>query len=205
MSRTWPGRLLLLMAWSGGAVWPVQAIDFRLTTIHVQEDGFEREHSSFAYAADTAVLIDLPRGWDAVSDPDALTLTSRLLPQAGLRLEKSTLGPGAPFAGAGLDVYRRRLLAAVPAGAVHVRITAETAEPFPLFGWKDYELVADYEFYGQGFRRSALFINVNAAEQLCLNVVSPDGTFAAAHQAGLDLLSSWDPVPAKMTPARPGT
>lgn len=112
-----------------------------------------------------------------------------------VRVEKSSLAPNTEFRDTGLDTYRRQAQAGIPQGATNVQCREERDNPLPLFGWKDHEFVFTYDFFGQAYRRSATFVNLNAREQIVLTCVAPAEGFDAVRDAGLDVLRSWQVVP----------
>ena len=191
-------RLVRLAALLGAVALPltVRALDFQLHSLKVEEDGLTYERSYFSGDEHTRVMIDLPHGWSISDGPGFLSATPQELADSILRIEKSPLTPDTPFRDKGLDVYRQRLLAAVPREAVNVRMVQEQADPLPVFRWKDYEWIVEYDYFGQSFRRGAMFVNLNAREQILLTTVARRDHFDAVHEAGLNVLRSWNPVPA---------
>ena len=114
-----------------------------------------------------------------------------------MRVEKSALSPDTPFIDQGLDTYRRRAQASVPQGATDVACAQERDNPLPIFGWKDHEFIFTYEFFGQSYKRSVLFVDLNAREQIVLTCVAPAGQFDPVREAGMDVLRSWQVVSAR--------
>ena len=74
----------------------------------------------------------------------------------------------------------------------------ETADPLPVFGWKDFEFEMTYDFFGTTFHRSVLFIDVDAKQQIFTTVVAEESNFAKVHAAAMDVMRSWCPVPARL-------
>ena len=175
---------------------PALALDFELQTVSVSEDGFTHDRTCFRYDGDTNVMIDLPRGWSISANAACIGATAAV-GDASIRMEKSPLTPATPWREKGLDMYRQRILGSVPQGALNVRIVQEQADPLPVFHWKDYEFVIDYDFYGRALRRSAMFVNLNAVDQILVSAVSTRDAFQPTHEAALDMLRSWTPVPAR--------
>ena len=178
----------------GGAVVPVRALDFQLHPVKVEEDGLTYDRAYFSGDEHTRVMIDPPHGWNVTSGPAFLAATPPNLADSLVRVEKSALTPDTLFRDRGLEVYHQRVLAAIPREAVNVRTVQEQADPLPVFHWKDYEWVMEYDCYGQTFRRSVMFVNLNAREQILLTTVAVRDHFDMVHQAGLDVLRSWSPM-----------
>lgn len=188
--------LVVLLASLTGAVPRVDALDFVLHSRSVQEDGFAREQLFIRNDERSEVLLSLPAQWTRTDSPASLTLVPPDVRNSLVRVEKSALAPNTEFREAGLDTYRRRALADVPQGATGVQCREERDNPLPIFGWKDHEFVFTYEFFGQAYRRSVVFVNLNAREQIVLTCVAPAENFDAVHDVGFDVLRSWQTVPA---------
>ena len=189
------GWLALALLVGGPAV-PAHALDFQLHPVKVEEDGMVYERAYFNADEHTHVMIDLPHGWSVSDGPAFLSATPQNLANSLVRIEKSSLTPDTLFRDKGLEAYRQRVMAAVPREALNVRMVQEQADPLPVFHWKDYEWVVEYDCYGQSFRRSAMFVNLNAREQILLTTVAVRDNFDQVHHAGLDLLRSWNAIPA---------
>ena len=116
-----------------------------------------------------------------------------------VRLEKSASAAQAADFGdkAALERYRRAAMANVPPGAATVHVAEEHDMPLPVFHWRDYEFTIDYEFFGQSFRRSVLYVDLNAKEQLIVTCVAPRTDFDQIHDATGNLLRSWQVMPVK--------
>ena len=195
MSRSFHLALIVLAFACIGGAWTVRALDFQLSSSTVEEDGFKHEQSFFHHDDKTDVLISLPAGWDRAAEPASLTLTSPTETDALIRLEKSPFAPDLAFKDKGLDTYRRRVLAAVPQGATETQIAEEHDEPLPIFRWKDYEFVVDYVFFGRAFRRSVVFVDLDAQEQIMVTTAAPKAGYDRIHSVALDVLRSWQVMP----------
>ncbi len=173
------------------------ALDFVVHTMTVEEDGFTKEQAYIRNDERTSILLTLPPRWNRVDDAASLTLTPPDGPNSLARVEKSALAPDTPFSGNGLDLYRRRAQAGAPQGSTNLQCTQERDQPLPIFGWKDHEFVFTYDFFGLAYKRSVLFVDLNAREQIVLTCVAPVEQFDRVHEAGLDVLRSWQVVPTK--------
>ena len=171
------------------------ALDFQLNSTVVEEDGFKHEQLFFHNDAKTDVYISLPSGWERAAAPGSLTLAPAAETDTMVRLEKSLVAPDLPFKDKGLETYRRLALAAVPQGATETRVVEEHDDPLPIFHWKSHEFVVDYVFFGRAFRRSLLFLDLNAAEQIQVTAVAPKAVYDRAHGAAFDVLRSWQMMP----------
>ena len=175
---------------------PCRALDFRLHEVKTEDDGFTHVHSCFRYDDRTEIMIDLPRHWSVTDDVSSISAVPPGGANTLLRIAKSPFPSNASFQKADLDAYRAQVLAGVPQGSVNVRVLEEKADPLPVFGWKDYQFTMAYDFFGQSFRRSVLFINLNPKEQLMVTVVAGQADFDKVYEASMDVMRSWSPVPA---------
>ena len=171
------------------------ALDFVLRTKSVEEDGFTKEQLYMRNDERSDVLLSLPARWTRTDGPAALTLTSPDVRNSLVRVEKSAPTAGTEFRGAGLDACRRRAQADVPQGATNVQFREEHDNPLPIFGWTDHEFILTYDLFGQAYRRSVTFININAHEQIALTCVAPAESFDAVREEGFSVLRSWQVVP----------
>ena len=185
---------VLLVGLSLGSAASLHALDFQVHALEVEADGIKHTQSFLRNDEASRVLLDLPAGWDHAAEPGALTLTSRTETDTMVRLEKSPFAPDTPFKDKALDAYRKRVLAAVPQGATETQVSGEHEEPLPIFSWKSHEFVVDYVFFGRAFRRSMVFLNLNAREQILVTTVAPQAGYDRAHGAAFDVLRSWQVV-----------
>ena len=184
------------VCWMAGAP-EVRALDFQVQSIQVEEDGYKHEQPFLRNDEHTRIFLTLPAGWDRTAEPNALTLSARAENETTIRLEKSPLTPDLPFKEKGLDAYRQRALASVPQGATEVQVSVDLDEPLPIFHWKSHEFVVDYVFFGRAFRRSQVFLDLNATEQILMTTVAPKAGFDRAHEAAFDVLRSWQVMPVR--------
>ena len=170
--------------------------NFRLYSTTVEEDGFRREISYIQNDDHTRVMISLPRNWIAAVDPAALTITSETSRGSLIRLETSSLTPGLPFKDKDLEAYKKKVFALLPQGGTGACIAEEHDEPLPIFHWKNHEFVLEYEFFGEVYRRSVLFLNLDSKEQLMMTSLASKTEYAKVHDIAFDVLRSWQIVPA---------
>ena len=187
-----------LAVWTlAGAVPRAEALDFVLHTKNVEEDGFTKEQLYVRNDERSDVLLNLPARWVRTDGPATLTLMPPDVRNSLVRVEKSPLAPNTEFREAGLETYRRRAQADIPQGATTVQCQEEHENPLPVFGWKDHEFLFTYDFFGQTYKRSVVFINLNAREQIMLTCVAPAEGFDAVRDAGFEVLRSWQVVPSR--------
>jgi hypothetical protein len=181
-------------AFSGPFAVPAAALDFQLHTVSINEDGYMHKHSCFKYDEHTDVMIDFPVDWTTTAGAGSITSSPPREANTSIFLQPSPLTPATLFKGSGLDTYRQRAAAMVPPGAVNRHMVKETADPLPVFGWKDFEFEMTYDFFGVTFHRSVLFIDVDATQQILTTVVAEEPNFGRVHAAAMDVMRSWCPV-----------
>ena len=187
--------IFLMLAWLTGNVTSVQALSFDLQRLTYKEDGFTREQTYFPDGAVGNIYITFPPTWVVTAGGSTLKLTNPASPNSAILLEKSTYSPDLAFKDASLDTYRKSALAQLPNGSTAIQVAEEHLNPLPIFGWRDYEVVVDYDFYGQSFRRSVLYLDLNTKEQVAMTTLATKTDFAHTHDVALDLLRSWQVVP----------
>ncbi len=170
---------------------PVRALDFTLSTKSVEEDGYPRQVSFFTYDARTSVIIRAPATWRITTTPDTLVMSSPVLPGAEVRLEKSLFAPAMPFQGEDLKRYRQAAQAQAPPGSTEVVVTGDKENPLPILDWTGHEFILEYAFYGQRFKRSVLFLNLDNVQQLRVTAVGAAADFDRVQQAAYKLMQSW--------------
>ncbi len=188
---------VLIAAALAVAVPRADALDFVLHATTVEEDGLSREQLYVRNDERSNVLLTLPARWARNDGAASLTVIPPDINNSLVRVEKSSLAPDTTWRDKGLETYRRRAEADVPQGAAGLQCKEEHDDPLPIFGWKAHEFVFAYEFFGQAYRRSVVFVNLNAREQIVLTCVAPAERFDQVRAAGFDLLRSWQVVAAR--------
>lgn len=179
------------------------ALDFTLSTRMVDEDGFPREVSSFAYDATTSVAIQVPPKWRILTTPATITMVSPSIASGEVEIEKSPFAASVPFKEPDLARYHEYALAQVPAGSTEVHLKEEKEEPLPIFDWIDREYVLEYVLYNVNYKRSILFVNMDAATQMRVMATALPDNFDQVHKAAYKLLQSWRPLTAPASPPPP--
>ena len=180
--------------WLALASAPAQAgIDFTPRSSQQVEDGFPQTVTYLVPAPGRRALVGPPAGWSLTGNPAGLECHRPDLPGVVVTLCSS------PFAGQppafdlkGLELYRRQVLLGVPPGATSVAIAEEHPQPLGLFGWQTYEFVTSWEFGGQFWRGSTVFVTMGPGEAMVSTGVSPREAFATVQAGVFKLLSSWN-------------
>ena len=181
---------------------PVRALDFTLSTKSIMEDGYPSQVSCFAYDEQTTVAIRAPAKWKISTTPATRVLTSPSVTGGEVRLEKSPFTPSVPFKDKDLERYRQHALTQAPPGSTELLVTADTGNPLPIFDWTDHEFFVEYTLYGQRFKRSVLFLNLDTAQQLRVTAVGRSADFEQIHEAAYALLHTWQALPSAAKPPR---
>ena len=159
--------------------------------MRVEEDGFTHDQAYFTLNPRANVRIQIPAQWTALGTPASLVLRLPASTGSILRLEASSLTPNVLFEGQGLESYRKLVIADLPPGATDVRLDEEKIDPLPIFHWTDHEFSVQFALFGQLYQSSIVFINIDPQQQLRMTIVAPKGVFNRVHEAGFELLQSW--------------
>ena len=168
--------------------------DFTPHTAERQEDGLTKQVTYLAITPGQRVLIQPPGGWTLTGGPAGLETHPINLPGCGVTLRSSPFASEIPaFDPKGLELYRRQVLAGIPPGATGVAIVEELPEPLGLFGWKTREFSTIWEFGGQLWQSSTVFVTRGPHEGMVGVAVSPRNAFEPIRTGLFRLLSSWCP------------
>jgi hypothetical protein len=168
----------------------VTAMDFLPHYDESVQDGFPVKRLYFSDQAQR-IYLSVPKGWRVTGDSQRGSFTPENLNQASVVLENSPLNPKIPFAGDGLELYRKTAAALIPAGASNVHVDFERMGELQINGWSSFEISFSYNFYGQSFMSSALFINIAKEEQIRFCVATRQEDFEKVYQQGRTTLASW--------------
>ena len=168
----------------------ITAMDFTPHYAETVQDGFSVKRLYFLDQA-RRVYLSVPNGWQVAGDPQRGTLTPKDLGQAAVILENSPLNPKTPFTGEGLEVYRKTAYGLVPPGATDVHTDIERQGEVVINGWASFEMAFTYNFYGQTFSSSVLFINLDKEKQIRFRVSARKENFEKLYPQARSTLASW--------------
>ena len=185
---------LSVCLWLALTAAPARAgMDFTPRTFQRVEDGFPQTVTYVVPAPSRRALVGPPSGWSCTGDPAGLECHQPDLPGASVTLRSSPFAGQSPaFDPKGLELYRRQVLLGVPLGAANAAIVEEHAQPLGLFGWQTYEFVTSWEFGGQFWQGSTVFVTMDSGNAMVGTAVSPREAFATTRAGVFKLLSSWN-------------
>jgi hypothetical protein len=166
------------------------AMDFTPHYAETEQDGFSVKRLYFLDQA-RRVYLSVPNGWQVAGDPQRGTLTPKDLGQATVILENSPLNAKTPFTGESLEVYRKTAYGLVPPGATDVHTDFERQGEVVINGWTSFEMAFTYNFYGQTFSSSVLFINLDKEKQIRFRVSARKENFEKLYPQARSTLASW--------------
>ena len=173
-----------------------KALDFQVHSTEIVDDGIKKQQTYFGEGNKTIIYVSLPTDWTYTADPSSLRLVSPSNSGSTIRLQISPFLPDLPFKDQGLATYQKQALTLVPSGATSVQIAEQHDNPLPIMHWQSHEFILSYDFFGQAFRISVLFLNVNAKQQILAAATAIKSEFDATRTVGFDVLRSWQPMPA---------
>jgi hypothetical protein len=168
----------------------VKAIDFTPHYAQSVQDGFPVSRLYFQDQAQR-IYLSVPNGWQVSGDAQRGTLSPKDLGQATVILENSALNSKTAFSGEGLAVYRKVAFGLVPAGASDVHVDFEREGEAKTNGWSSFEMAFSYDFYGQSFTSSVLFINLDKNKQIRFRVAARKEHFEKLYPQARATLASW--------------
>ena len=176
-------RSLILVLASGLFIVSARA-DLQLTprVTQYEADGVKSQLLAFPDGGDKKVTYTPPRGWEYAGSATKFTLRPPGKPQAEGVIEKISLGEPAVFDEQTTKKLVAEVLASAPGGSTNVTLVAQEKNLF-MIGQKETFLVTiSYNFYGQNYQRSTMFLN-RGNEQLRFQFVSRAADFKALHMA----------------------
>jgi hypothetical protein len=166
------------------------AIDFTPRYAQSVQDGFPVNRLYFSDQA-RRIYLSVPNSWRVSGDQQHGIFTPGNLSQASVVLENSSLSAQVPFEREGLEAYRKAASELIPVGATEVQVDFERANEIQINGWTSWEMAFSYQFCGQRFTRSVLFINLNKEKQIRFRVEARKENFEKLYPQARAALGSW--------------
>jgi hypothetical protein len=168
----------------------VTAMDFTPQYAETVQDGIPVKRLYFSDHAQR-IYLSVPNGWRVTGNSHGSRFTPESLRQASVILENSALGTKIAFAGESLDPYRKDAAGLLPAGASDVHADFERTGEVAINGWSSFETAFTYNFYGQNFTTSVLFINIDKETQIRLRVTARKEDFEKLYPQARRTVASW--------------
>jgi hypothetical protein len=128
------------------------------------------------------IAYEQPRGWTFTGNAGAIKLTPPNVSQAQATMEQSPLSAPQTLDDATTAQVRQQVLASLPNGAQNVALVAEEKNPLRINQRDTYAVTVSYNFYGQDYALSVLFVNL-ADTQLRFRTVARKADFEQVHRA----------------------
>ena len=183
-------KILVLAVSSAALIANAAAIDFSPQYSESVQDGFPVRRLYFSDDKQH-IYLTVPKSWQISGNGQRGIFTPPEMPQALVTWENSPLKAQIPFDEKGLEVYRKAAFAVVPTGAVAVKADFEKLNELHLNGWTSFEMEFSYEYFGQSFLKSVIFLNLDQEKQLRLQVVARKENFEKFYPQARGTLSSW--------------
>ncbi len=168
----------------------VLALDFTPRYAESVQDGYPVKRLYFS-DRDQRIYLSVPNTWRVSGNGQRGTLIPEKLSQASVLLENSPFNAKNSFDAEGLELYRKAAFGLVPAGASTIQVDYEKTNAVPINGWSSFEMAFSYNFYGQSFRRSVCFINIDKEKQVRFSVEGHKDYFDKLSQQAHATLASW--------------
>lgn len=167
-----------------------RALDMTLRTESFQQDGLPGSRT-YLDAGASRVYLSVPPTWAVKSnDPAAITLNPEVCPEAVVRLESADVPGFTPDDKGGADLQARaaRLL---PEGAKEIKLMRTLPNVLPIAGWKSWETIYDYNFFGQTLRQSILYLDAGQGRVVRLVVQAPQSAFTRVYPSARGMVLTW--------------
>lgn len=157
------------------------AIDFTPTTGERMLDGIKFPQLIF-HEDGRKILYEHPRGWTYSGGGNEIKFMPPNIAQAQGVIEQSPLPAPQTFDEPTLKALQQQALATVPPGSLHAALVSEQANPIMVNGNQTYEVIVGYNFFGQEFQLSVLYIDLPGL-QLRMRAIARKQDFEKVHNA----------------------
>jgi hypothetical protein len=166
--------------------------DLQLTprTSQYEGDGVKFTQLAFSDGGAKEITYSPPRGWNYSGDANQLTLYPPNKSQAEATIFKIPLSQPASFDDETVDKLVDEALASVPTGSTSVHLISQEKNPLMIERKETLLLTLTYNFYGQSYSRSILFLN-RRKEQIRFQLACRGADFNELQKAFLGSQFSW--------------
>ena len=140
------------------------------------------------------ISYDPPFGWTYSGTSTRCTLQPPGKVQAQASIELASSPQARAFDEERIKQLKASVATLLPAGAESVEITSAERDPLQINGSSTFELTIAYMFYGQGFKMSVLFLDLEDSE-LRFRLQSQSSDFEELQKAFRRSLFSWQWLP----------
>lgn len=136
------------------------------------------------------VTYQSPRGWDYSGSATQLTLRPPKKTQAEATITRISLSAPGIFDDESLKKLVADATALAPKGSANVTVVSQEKSPLRINGKETFLVILKYDFYGESYSRSILFLN-REKEQIRFQLTSRQGDFSQLQKAFLSSQCSW--------------
>lgn len=147
-----------------------------------EADGVKIELLAFSDGSGKAITYSPPRGWEYSGSPTKFTLRPPGKPQAEGAILRINLSEPAVFDDQTMKTLAAEVLASVPGGSTNVTFVSQQKNPLMIAQKETFLVIISYDFYGQNYLRSTMFLN-RGNEQLRFQFVSRAADFKSLQMA----------------------
>lgn len=152
-------------------------------------DGAKLKQLAFS-DGDKKVTYQSPRGWDYSGSATQLTLRPPKKPQASATITRIPLSEPGAFDDQSLKKLVGEAMALAPKGSTNVTVVSQEKNPLRINSKETFLVVLSYDFYGESYTRSILFLN-REKEQIRFQLTSRQADFNELQRAFLSSQYSW--------------
>jgi hypothetical protein len=164
-------------------------LDLTPTTATRHLDGFSFPELIFSDGAQQ-VSYEFPRGWSySIINTKEIRFHPPKLAQAQATIEAVPLLEKFAFDEKSIKKLREATVRGLPKNSTQIQVLSEVTDALLINGHKTYELTIAYVCYGQRYRTSVLFANLDR-QQLRCRVLAHAPEFESVHRAFCDSLCS---------------
>lgn len=155
-------------------------------------DGVKLEHLVFPNG-ETKATYSAPHGWDYSGSATQLVLHPPKKVQAEATITRVPLAPPGSFDEEQLTKLTAEATALVPKGSEKITIISQDKSPLAINGQDTFLVVIGYNYYGQEYRRSILFLN-RATDQIRFQLTCRAPDFDELQRAFMQSQYSWQNI-----------
>jgi len=141
-----------------------------------EADGVKSKLLVFSDGGGKEITYTPPRGWEYSGSATKFTLRPPGKPQAEGTIVRISLDQPAVFDDPTMEKLAAEVLASAPGGSTNVILVSREKNPFSIAQKETFLVIVSYNFYGQNYQRSTIFLN-RGNEQLRFQFVSRAADF----------------------------
>ncbi|MES2572158.1 MAG: hypothetical protein V4710_19135 [Verrucomicrobiota bacterium] len=169
------------------------AIDLTLRYVTTYTDGIPVRRPCFI-DGDKKYAVTLDSQTELVAAEGSTLFHFTKFPRALMHLRPSPMKASIAFDPVSLPQYRAAALQLLPRELQNPLVVAEETNVLPINDWKTRRITFTYEVGGNAVRESVLFLNLEPAQQIVVQVRAGESDFALISARAEDILRRWHEV-----------